>query len=89
MYPLSPLSPLANIHSADLLWALKNDFQSAVDDLDDDALIEIAISAAQDMANLIREVGYDGDDYDGDDYDGDSDLATIDNDYLAAADEVM
>ena len=87
MYPLSPLSPLANIHSADLLWALKNDFQSAVDDLDDDALIEIAISAAQDMADAIRDqVGYD---YDGDDYDGDSDLATIDNDYLAAADEVM
>ena len=82
-----PLSPLANIHSADLLWALKNDFQSAVDDLDDDALIEIAISAAQDMADAIRDqVGYD---YDGDDYDGDSDLATIDNDYLAAADEVM
>ena len=87
MYPLSPLSPLANIHSADLLWALKNDFQSAVDDLDDDALIEIAISAAQDMADAIRDqAGYD---YDGDDYDGDSDLATIDNDYLAAADEVM
>lgn len=87
MYPLSPLSPLANIHSADLLWALKNDFQSAVDDLDDDALIEIAISAAQDMADAIRDqVGYD---YDGDDYDGDSDLGSIDCDYLAAADEVM
>ena len=87
MYPLAPRSPLANIHSADLLWALKNDFQSAVDDLDDDALIEIAISAAQDMADAIRDqVGYD---YDGDDYDGDSDLDSIDCDYLAAADEVM
>ena len=87
MYPLSPLSPLANIHSADLLWALKTDFQSAVDDLDDEALIEIAISAAQDMADAIRDqVGYD---YDGDDYDGDSDLGSIDCDYLAAADEVM
>jgi len=77
MYPLF-MSPLANIRGADLLWALKNDFEGAASDLDDDALIEIAIEAAQSIANLIREVSYDGDDYDGDDYDGDSDLDSID-----------
>ena len=83
-------APLALAHlSPDMLWALKNDFEGAASDLEDAQLIDIAIEAAQDMADLIREVGYDGDDYDGDDYDGDSDLATIDNDYLAAADEVM
>ena len=85
-----PSAPLALAHlSPDMLWSLKNDFEAAASDLEDAQLIDIAIEAAQDMANLIREVGYDGDDYDGDDYDGDSDLATIDNDYLAAADEVM
>jgi len=85
MYALSPLS---HLHSTDVLFGLLYDFQAAAADLDDFALTEIAIDAAQDMADAIRDQGGD-EHYDGDDYDGDSDLDSLDNDYLAAADEVM
>ena len=85
MYALSPLS---HLHSTDLLFGLLYDFEAAAADLEDPALTEIAIDAAQDMADAIRDQGGD-DDYDGDDYDGDDDLHSLDNDYLAAADEVM
>ncbi len=88
MYALSPLS---HLHSTDLLFGLLYDFQAAAADLEDFALTEIAIDAAQDMADAIRDqVGYDYDgDSEDDDYDGDSDLHSLDCDHLAAADEVM
>jgi hypothetical protein len=90
MYALSTLSPLAHL-SADLLWALKHDLEAAAYDCDSLAMCEIAIEAAQEVTDAIRDqIGYeyDGDSED-DDYDGDSDLHSLDCDHLAAADEVM
>lgn len=87
MYALSPLS---HLHSTDVLFGLLYDFQAAAADLEDFALTEIAIDAAQDMADAIRDQGeaeteplYDDCD---DDYD---DTHELDCDDLASADEVM
>jgi hypothetical protein len=84
------LSPLSHIHTTDLLFGLLHDLQAAACDCDDAALAEIAIDAAQDIADAIRDQGeaetgplYDGCD---DDYD---DTHELDCDDLASADEVM
>jgi hypothetical protein len=78
---------LSHLHSSDLLFGLLHDFQAAACDCDDAALAEIAIDAAQDIADAIRDQGEAetgplcDDDHD--------DTHELDCDDLAAADEVM
>ena len=74
---------LSHLHSADLLFGLLHDIQAAACDCEDAALAEIAIEAAQDIADAIRDQGeaeteplYD-------------DAHELDCDDLAAADEVL